>query len=536
MPWFYPFENQLNPPIAIIQQAEGNPSIAFYLILFVLSLGFGLVGTPAVRRLAEMAGVVDAPSARKIHVAPVPLLGGAAIYLAFIITVTVLSYYALPFKYVLQLGALILGASLMFFIGLLDDKWGLSPRLKLGGQLMAALWLVISDVKIEVFAVPALNILFTFANYLPIVADTFYKQGSNLASSQQWARAAPFFKQAVESAPSEDYYYLFLGQSYLEQARALIPDKTRSVQMFEFFNESEKALLKAHELALLNPDHYANLGRLYALWASADGSHYEEFMGKGINWYEQGVTSRAPRNARLRTELAAAYLNLALSKKNGPDQALIEKAIATGETAVGIDSSFDFSHLVLGDIYLIAKKPDKAGLAFLGLAKIDVKQLASDNKYNERIKAIANSPLVSSEEISNTFGIGPNSTDIGQKNIAAGGIYFYKGDLKQAESRLNAAFTTDRTNPYMEAYFALVKNRLSQGDIARSLAVDALEQARKINDNSQTLSVIQPLLAEFNLPLPAAQPTVAPAPANPTPKPVNPPGQATPPVSPLPAK
>ncbi len=163
MPWFYPFENQLNPPIAIIQQAEGNPSIAFYLILFVLSLGFGLVGTPAVRRLAEMAGVVDAPSARKIHVAPVPLLGGAAIYLAFIITVTVLSYYALPFKYVLQLGALILGASLMFFIGLLDDKWGLSPRLKLGGQLMAALWLVISDVKIEVFAVPALNILFTFA-------------------------------------------------------------------------------------------------------------------------------------------------------------------------------------------------------------------------------------------------------------------------------------------------------------------------------------------------------------------------------------
>ena len=37
------------------------------------------------RRLALQTGMVDKPAERKIHVSPVPLLGGAAIYMAFVL-------------------------------------------------------------------------------------------------------------------------------------------------------------------------------------------------------------------------------------------------------------------------------------------------------------------------------------------------------------------------------------------------------------------------------------------------------------------
>ena len=52
------------------------------LLIGITALLFAIVATPIARRIALRTGVVDAPSQRKIHSAPVPLLGGAAIYLA----------------------------------------------------------------------------------------------------------------------------------------------------------------------------------------------------------------------------------------------------------------------------------------------------------------------------------------------------------------------------------------------------------------------------------------------------------------------
>ena len=180
------------PPDIAIQNVAGNPSIAFYLVLFVLSLVFGLAGTPLVRRLALRTGVVDAPSARKIHVAPVPLLGGAAIYLGFMLTVTALSYWVLPF-YILQLAAIVLGGSFMFFIGLLDDKWGLSPYVKLGAQIIAALWLIWTGVIIEALQNDWLNVGATFIWIIVITNAINFLDNMDGLSAGISAIAAGFF-------------------------------------------------------------------------------------------------------------------------------------------------------------------------------------------------------------------------------------------------------------------------------------------------------------------------------------------------------
>jgi UDP-N-acetylmuramyl pentapeptide phosphotransferase/UDP-N-acetylglucosamine-1-phosphate transferase len=52
----------------------------------VLAVGFAAsVGlAPLTRQLAQRIGLVDKPSARKVHQMPIPLMGGLSIYLAFL--------------------------------------------------------------------------------------------------------------------------------------------------------------------------------------------------------------------------------------------------------------------------------------------------------------------------------------------------------------------------------------------------------------------------------------------------------------------
>ena len=60
------------------------PLTTFLLIgASALLLAIGVV--PLMRQIALQTGTVDRPAARKIHSAPVPLLGGVAIYLTFIL-------------------------------------------------------------------------------------------------------------------------------------------------------------------------------------------------------------------------------------------------------------------------------------------------------------------------------------------------------------------------------------------------------------------------------------------------------------------
>lgn len=117
-----------------------------HFLLIVLS-AFALAAsvTPFVRHLAVRLGIVDQPAVRKIHVQPTPLMGGVGIYLAFVV-----SLVAFGDKfYVREVVSIFLGATLCSFIGLWDDRRGLSALVKLVGQIVAALLLVVTGVQVH---------------------------------------------------------------------------------------------------------------------------------------------------------------------------------------------------------------------------------------------------------------------------------------------------------------------------------------------------------------------------------------------------
>lgn len=128
-----------------------------YLLIFLAALLLAIGVTPLAQRAAHRLGMVDKPSARKQHTVPTPLLGGAAIYLAVIVALVVLG----DRFYVNQVIGIFLGATLMSFLGLWDDRRSLGPWIKLAGQFAAAGVLVLTDVRITFLPWEPVNIAAT---------------------------------------------------------------------------------------------------------------------------------------------------------------------------------------------------------------------------------------------------------------------------------------------------------------------------------------------------------------------------------------
>ncbi len=128
-----------------------------YVLILASALIVAVGVTPLVKRLAHRTGMVDKPSARKQHTVPTPLLGGLAIYLAVIVALVILG----DRFYVNQVISIFVGATLMSFLGLWDDRRSLSPWIKLGGQFLAAGIVALSDVRIGLFPWEPLNVAAT---------------------------------------------------------------------------------------------------------------------------------------------------------------------------------------------------------------------------------------------------------------------------------------------------------------------------------------------------------------------------------------
>ena len=136
---------------------QPNLSLGPLLLIFLAALVFSVAFVPVVQKVARRFGVLDAPSSRKIHANPVPLLGGAAIYLAVILALVAFGSVG----YVQQSASILIGATLMSMLGVWDDKWGLRPIIKLVGQVIAASLLYFTGVQIQFLHNDALNYLTT---------------------------------------------------------------------------------------------------------------------------------------------------------------------------------------------------------------------------------------------------------------------------------------------------------------------------------------------------------------------------------------
>ena len=87
------------------------------LLTFGIALLASLALTVPIRHLALRYGMVDQPGPRKVHVKPIPLLGGIAIYLGFVLAV-LLTLRGAAHQQILGILA---GATLLAIVGFLDD-------------------------------------------------------------------------------------------------------------------------------------------------------------------------------------------------------------------------------------------------------------------------------------------------------------------------------------------------------------------------------------------------------------------------------
>ncbi|MDE3840180.1 undecaprenyl-phosphate alpha-N-acetylglucosaminyl 1-phosphate transferase [Bacillus methanolicus] len=117
-------------------------------IAFFVSLITVLIVTPFVIKLAIKIGAVDKPNARKVHSKLMPRMGGLAIFIG------VIAGYFAGGVYNEKVTAISVGAILIVLIGMLDDKYELSAKVKFAGQLLVAALIVASGLTIDLLTIP----------------------------------------------------------------------------------------------------------------------------------------------------------------------------------------------------------------------------------------------------------------------------------------------------------------------------------------------------------------------------------------------
>lgn len=148
---------------------------AKYAAVFFGAFALSLALTPLFREVARKIGMVDKPDARRINKTPIPRGGGLAVFVAFHLVLGALVVYAgMPisqqFSYHWQTSFLI-ASGLLASIGLIDDKFGMRPVLKLFGQIAVALILYGSGVHVG-------GIVVAFPPWLDCLVTVFWIVGA----------------------------------------------------------------------------------------------------------------------------------------------------------------------------------------------------------------------------------------------------------------------------------------------------------------------------------------------------------------------
>jgi len=121
-----------------------------YMPVFYVSFLATVLLTPLMQMLAHRHGIVDDPDGkRKVHTQPIAYLGGVSIFLGWLAGVCV-SVFLRPhnadqiiLNNVQIPPGILLGAATVVLFGLLDDVYSLSPRVKIFGQFLAAVMLIV---------------------------------------------------------------------------------------------------------------------------------------------------------------------------------------------------------------------------------------------------------------------------------------------------------------------------------------------------------------------------------------------------------
>lgn len=104
------------------------------IVLFVFLVVVLII--PIIIKIAHHVNALDIPNERKVHKFPMPRMGGLAIFLGFLVG------YMVFCKPTIQMNSILIGSFFIILLGVFDDIKPLTPLIKFGGQLLAAIIVV----------------------------------------------------------------------------------------------------------------------------------------------------------------------------------------------------------------------------------------------------------------------------------------------------------------------------------------------------------------------------------------------------------
>ncbi len=234
-----------------------------------------------------------------------------------------------------------------------------------------------------------------------VLADMRFQQGQGYTDDprgglDQQIVGTSYLLDAIRMEPGQDFYYLTLGRSLMtivslraDEARrtgappgqvdpnasvdALLRlNDASAVQSFvlqrtplELMSYARAVLLRASQLAPLNKDHYANLGRMYNFWYQdlANGQD-RDLLIQAVDWYRRGHAI-APQDVTILNEYASAVA------RTGDYQ----QALALLDASRQLDSRYNDTLLRMGDVLRAQGRYQEAVDQYLALLDRDPRAL-----------------------------------------------------------------------------------------------------------------------------------------------------------------
>ena len=128
-----------------------------YLIVLLVAVATTGLTTPLVRLLAVRFGAVVAPDERRVHLRPTATLGGLAMFLGFLAgmaTASRLDQFDPVFEGTSEPVGILLGATVIFAVGMIDDLREVSAPAKVAGMVLAGGVLSLLGVTMLYFRIP----------------------------------------------------------------------------------------------------------------------------------------------------------------------------------------------------------------------------------------------------------------------------------------------------------------------------------------------------------------------------------------------
>lgn len=147
-------------PINAVLTSEASKGRVYVVLALALAMLVSYLATPLVKKLAIKIHAVDVPKdERRMHDHPIPLMGGLAIFIGCIVSLLLFADIDKALR------GILLGASIIVAVGIVDDIHPLGAGIKLIFQIIAALIAVWHGVVIQFVANPFVFLDKQFLNF-----------------------------------------------------------------------------------------------------------------------------------------------------------------------------------------------------------------------------------------------------------------------------------------------------------------------------------------------------------------------------------